>query len=429
MDGTVAFRESVPLGLVRPSETNPREDMGDIDALARSIEATGGQPVSPIVVVPDGGVYRIVDGERRYRALVSLGADRAECVVVDGYDEADELVAMMATDDKKCLTADERARGTQRMLRLDVPEGRAAGALGSTEERVRRARRVVREAPEQASLETMLAAADDSFSEEERRRVLSRSNAADAEREAGRIRKGHAAAEAASLIREGLGSRVTFEEGEAPTWDPESRGLLYLGTVSGPHAVAKVLAKAPEGAEIAAYPRQCGRPGYELFCSDPEADGRKAAMAEAKRRMDELSGRYVESFSGMAEWLAQAVAQGGVRPRPRGSDPFLDGVRRWGWGAEVIFTEKRLDALARDTPWNAFELAHALEMRFAGVKGLFDWKGNVNGRVVEDYACAFDWCKGHGWAPTPEDEALREELEGCVVSKDAEQEKADVDEG
>lgn len=143
-----SFRESVPMGLVRPSGTNPRREMGDLKALARSIEATGGQPVSPIVVVPDGGVYRIVDGERRWRAMGELGAERVDCVVVDGYDDADKLVAMMATDDKLRLSDEERARGTQRMLRLDVPEGRAAGALGSTEERVRRARRVVREAPE-----------------------------------------------------------------------------------------------------------------------------------------------------------------------------------------------------------------------------------------------------------------------------------------
>ena len=243
-----SFRESVPMGLVRPSGTNPRREMGDLQALARSIEATGGQPVCPIVVVPDGGVYRIVDGERRWRAMRELGAERVDCVVVDGYDEADELVAMMATDDKLRLSDEERARGTQRMLRLDVPEGRAAAALGSTEERVRRARMVVREAPEQASLETMLAAADGSFSEEERRRVLSTHSPEAAERVAGRIREEHAADEARAMIRREAGDRVTFEDGAAPTWDPEGHGLLYLGTVTGPGSVAKVLAKAPEGA-------------------------------------------------------------------------------------------------------------------------------------------------------------------------------------
>lgn len=62
-------KKSVRLGDIRPSGQNPREDFGDIGALARSIEATGGEPLNPPVVVADGNVYRIVDGERRYRGL------------------------------------------------------------------------------------------------------------------------------------------------------------------------------------------------------------------------------------------------------------------------------------------------------------------------------------------------------------------------
>lgn len=96
-------KRQVRLGDIRPSEQNPREDFGDIGALARSIEATGGEPLNPVVVVADGNVYRIVDGERRYRALSSLyGEDREVfALVADTMDEANELVAMLATDDKR----------------------------------------------------------------------------------------------------------------------------------------------------------------------------------------------------------------------------------------------------------------------------------------------------------------------------------------
>lgn len=108
-------KKSVRLGDIRPSEQNPREDFGDIGALARSIEATGGEPLNPPVVVADGNVYRIVDGERRYRALSSIyGEDReVSALVADTMDEANELVAMLATDDKRQLTEAERARGVQ----------------------------------------------------------------------------------------------------------------------------------------------------------------------------------------------------------------------------------------------------------------------------------------------------------------------------
>lgn len=103
-------KKSVRLGDIRPSSQNPREDFGDIGALARSIEATGGEPLNPPVVVADGNVYRIVDGERRYRALSSIyGEDReVSALVADTMDEANELVAMLATDDKRQLT---EARG------------------------------------------------------------------------------------------------------------------------------------------------------------------------------------------------------------------------------------------------------------------------------------------------------------------------------
>lgn len=52
-------KRAVRLGDIRPSGQNPREDFGDIGALARSIEATGGEPLNPPVVVADGNVFRI----------------------------------------------------------------------------------------------------------------------------------------------------------------------------------------------------------------------------------------------------------------------------------------------------------------------------------------------------------------------------------
>lgn len=408
-----SFRESVPMDLVRPSGTNPRREMGDLQALARSIEATGGQPVCPIVVVPDGGVYRIVDGERRWRAMRELGAERVDCVVVDGYDDADELVAMMATDDKLRLSDEERARGTQRMLRLDVPEGRAAGALGSTEERVRRARRVVREAPEQASMGILLAAADEAFSEEERRRVLSRPNAAAAEREAGRIREEHAAAEADALIRREAGERVTFEDGAAPTWDPEGHGLLYLGTVSGPRTVAKVLAKAPEGAAITAYPRRYGKPGYELFCADPDANERRAADAEARRIEDGLTEDHRESMGRMASWaVAAAIAgkdeDGELVPWPKGDDPFL-GRDLSPYQAELL-GEAAAKAVMADTP-SGFEIVDAVTSRAS--TDLFFMR-RLNRYAAGRYVEAYDWCATHGWRPCEADAATRAAIDEAL---------------
>lgn len=137
-------KRAVRLGDIRPSEQNPREDFGDIGALARSIEATGGEPLNPPVVVADGNVYRIVDGERRYRALSSLyGEDReVSALVAESMDEANELVAMLATDDKRQLTEAERARGVQQMLVLGIDEQRIERASRATAGQIRAARRL-----------------------------------------------------------------------------------------------------------------------------------------------------------------------------------------------------------------------------------------------------------------------------------------------
>lgn len=137
-------KKSVRLGDIRPSGQNPREDFGDIGALARSIEATGGEPLNPPVVVADGNVYRIVDGERRYRALSSIYREDREvsALVAESMDEANELVAMLATDDKRQLTEAERARGVQQMLVLGVDEQRIERASRATARQIRAARRL-----------------------------------------------------------------------------------------------------------------------------------------------------------------------------------------------------------------------------------------------------------------------------------------------
>ena len=76
-----SLKKEIAVGDVVANGGNPRRDFGDIAALAASIRATGGQPVSPVVVVPDGGRYRLVDGERRWRAMRELGTERCDALV------------------------------------------------------------------------------------------------------------------------------------------------------------------------------------------------------------------------------------------------------------------------------------------------------------------------------------------------------------
>ena len=63
-------------------------------------------------------------------------------LVADTMDEANELVAMLATDDKRQLTEAERARGVQQMLVLGVDEQRIERASRATAGQIRAARKL-----------------------------------------------------------------------------------------------------------------------------------------------------------------------------------------------------------------------------------------------------------------------------------------------
>ncbi len=106
-----------------PDEKNPRKEFGDIDALAASFELNEmnpGEPINPPVVVQDGGIYRIIDGERRYRAIKQNKIAQCNVVVCDDISEANSMIAMLATDDKVQLSDIEKSRGVQQMLLLGV---------------------------------------------------------------------------------------------------------------------------------------------------------------------------------------------------------------------------------------------------------------------------------------------------------------------
>lgn len=118
------------INIMRVSDTqviadtmNPREDFGDLEKLADSFAVNPtfpNEPFNPPVLVRDGESYKIVDGERRIRAMRLLGLDAYNAIVCDDMDAANTMLAMVATDDKKQLTDLERSRGVQQALLLGV---------------------------------------------------------------------------------------------------------------------------------------------------------------------------------------------------------------------------------------------------------------------------------------------------------------------
>ncbi|MBQ0161427.1 MAG: ParB N-terminal domain-containing protein [Bacteroidales bacterium] len=126
--------QRVALADIRADENNPRKVFSGLDDLAASFDFTPerqGEPMNPIIVAKDGNVFRIIDGERRFRAMKQAGkVDSCLCVVADSMEDADSVAMMLATDNKDRLSEEERVLGVQTMLYLNVDEDRVAALSG-----------------------------------------------------------------------------------------------------------------------------------------------------------------------------------------------------------------------------------------------------------------------------------------------------------
>lgn len=275
-------KRCVPLSAIRPSGTNPREDMGDIGALADAIRATGGEPVNPPVVVADGNVWRIVDGERRYRALSEIYADEPdrEVAVLEAASmgDADELAAMLATDDKKALTEEERGRGVQQMMLLGVDEVRVARASRATPQQLAAARELAPRVPEgsQVSLDQMVAALE--FEDEaDREAVLSAGTAWSTRRS--EIRRRIDRERRARSVDRALASAGVERRECAPD------GWVRVGEFHDSSSIASIkeaLGRMPEGPRVAV-----DEDGWRTLLFAPEgseAPGDRGAAARERER-------------------------------------------------------------------------------------------------------------------------------------------------
>ncbi len=94
-------------------ETNPdqpRTNVGDLKELAKSIEAKG--VLEPLLVRPMGdGRYRIIAGERRFRAAMEAGLNEVPCIEFDVPENEVIEIALIENLHRKDLHPFEEAEG------------------------------------------------------------------------------------------------------------------------------------------------------------------------------------------------------------------------------------------------------------------------------------------------------------------------------
>ena len=112
----------IPLSAIEPDPGQPRTAMGDLDDLVASIRDKG--VLEPILVRPrpggpEGGpsgvLFRIISGERRYRAAQEAGLYEVPAIEMDLTDEEALEIALIENLQRKDLTPFEEAEG-YRML-------------------------------------------------------------------------------------------------------------------------------------------------------------------------------------------------------------------------------------------------------------------------------------------------------------------------
>jgi ParB family transcriptional regulator, chromosome partitioning protein len=109
----------IPLSAIEPDPGQPRSTMGDLGDLVVSIRDKG--VLEPILVRPrptgtSGGIlYRIISGERRYRAAQEAGLYEVPAIEMDVSDQEALEIALIENLQRKDLTPFEEAEG-YRML-------------------------------------------------------------------------------------------------------------------------------------------------------------------------------------------------------------------------------------------------------------------------------------------------------------------------
>ena len=309
-------KRRVALYNIHPGE-NPRKDFGDIDALADAIRATGGDPINPIVVVQDGTYdgepeYRLVDGERRWRALqkIHTTSHETDVIVFDSYADADAAIAMVATDDKKPLTEQEIAVGFQQMLQLNIDEERMAQALNRKRTDIHAAKKVAATTAVQATLDQLIAASE--FEDEgDRQRVL----AAEPSRLKFTVEQVRRAVEHRKELEsvlanaEALGITVLDE-------DPDDEAWKYIGIASTGEDVDKLVEKASGNAgDLRLSPRYYGygntdgTPGYYAgWIPRPEETEVDIARVKAEAEEEERRTRMRDTKRAFSKALMREFA-------------------------------------------------------------------------------------------------------------------------
>ncbi|UXR30306.1 nucleoid occlusion protein [Staphylococcus simulans] len=141
--------ESIQIEKIVPNRYQPRQvfDQSKINELAESIQEHG--LLQPIVVRPiEEGMYEIIAGERRFRAMSSIHMAYADVIIRDMTDEETAVVALIENIQRENLSVVEEAEAYQKLLELgDTTQSELAQSVGKSQSFIANKLRLLKLAP------------------------------------------------------------------------------------------------------------------------------------------------------------------------------------------------------------------------------------------------------------------------------------------
>ena len=126
-----AIGRSLPIEAIETNPDQPRTNVGDLEPLRRSIEARG--VLEPLLVRPLGkGRYRIIAGERRFRAALEAGLTEVPCVELDVSANEVLEIALIENLHRRDLHPFEEADGYASLARQGYTQQQIADAVGKS---------------------------------------------------------------------------------------------------------------------------------------------------------------------------------------------------------------------------------------------------------------------------------------------------------
>lgn len=110
--------QQIKIDKIEASDNNPRKNFDDetINSLSKSIKLYG--ILQPLVLIKNGEKYKIVAGERRYRAAKIAGLETVPAIIRELNDKDKDMISMIENIQREDLNPYEEAQAYENIMKI-----------------------------------------------------------------------------------------------------------------------------------------------------------------------------------------------------------------------------------------------------------------------------------------------------------------------